>query len=59
MEETQYFIHAFIKKCLCICSNQKAYKHIYMILYGIFTNTEKAAILQTCKNVPCMIKAKP
>ena len=48
-----YFIYAFIKKCVCIYM-LKLNKHIniytHMILYGIFTNTQKATTLQTSKN---------
>lgn len=32
--------------------------YIYMILYGIFTNTQEASILQDSKNTPCIIKVK-
>lgn len=61
MGETTYFTYAFIKKCVYIYAQaKKASKHvcICMILYGIFTNIQKATILQTSKNTPCMKKAK-
>lgn len=37
---------------------KKAQTYIYIILYGMSTNTQKATILQTSKPVPCMIKGK-
>lgn len=56
---------AFIKECVYIHrQNIKAYNHkyihIFLLHYVVYPNiiTQKAIILQTSKNVPCMIKAK-
>lgn len=48
-----------LRKSVCVCAYMvKLKKHINTYIDGIFAYTQKTIILQTSKNVPCMIKAK-